>query len=271
MTRAAFSPCRPEKRVISLCHWYLSEVGQITSTFETPKCPASISVAALYGLAQSHIVADQCPAGPHGEHELADFELVNAHWFSHRLRCTWNLRRGLFYFCRFEAAQSAARQLFGIMNAVFCEFHYSGRDQVEVARICGADYLPHLFEGRAHVRGELGNNLFRTHRPTPAPTLGRPLNPGAYHQPLTLPRLLRAVEDMGPALWSKRQHGHDDWQKKCRHRHFHDARLWGVSGHEPARNKSRDDPTEHDRLLLSPTFPSLNRGGDRHRLSPSSA
>ncbi len=41
------SPCRPENRAISLCHWYLSEVGQITSTFETPKCRARISAAAI--------------------------------------------------------------------------------------------------------------------------------------------------------------------------------------------------------------------------------
>src|SRR5262249_57327274 len=49
------------------------------------------------------------------------------------------------------------------IDAVLCKLHYFARDQVEVARICGADYLPYRLEGRAHVRGELGNDLFSAH------------------------------------------------------------------------------------------------------------
>src|SRR5271170_4511253 len=68
MTRTAFSPCRPEKRMISLCHWYLSEVGQTTSTFETPM-PRQYFCRGdrLYGLAQAHVIADQRPAGSYRE------------------------------------------------------------------------------------------------------------------------------------------------------------------------------------------------------------
>jgi hypothetical protein len=47
-------------------------------------------------------------------------------------------------------------------------------------------------------------------------------------------RLVKAVEGMGPALWPKPQRGQIYYQKKCRHRHFHDAKLWGVSSHEMA-------------------------------------
>jgi hypothetical protein len=70
-------------------------------------------------------------------------------------------------FCRCEAAKCAARQLFGVMDAVFCKLHYSVHDQIEVAWICGADYLPHVLEGRAHVRCELRNDLFSAHYPAP--------------------------------------------------------------------------------------------------------
>jgi hypothetical protein len=85
-------------------------------------------------------------------------------------------------FCRCEAAESAARQLFGVMDAVLCKLHYSVHDQIEVAWICGADYLPYVLEGRAHVRCELRNDLFSAHYP--APISSAALKPAAYHQPL---------------------------------------------------------------------------------------
>jgi len=55
--------CRPEKRMISLCHWYLSESGR-PRHFRNAKMPCEYLCRGdcLYGLAQTHIVADQRPA-----------------------------------------------------------------------------------------------------------------------------------------------------------------------------------------------------------------
>jgi hypothetical protein len=52
---------------------------------------------------------------------------------------------------------------------------------------------------------------------------------------------VKAVEDMGPARWPERQHGHDEYDKQLRHRHLHKAKLRRVFGHEPARHNSRGD------------------------------
>jgi len=53
------------------------------------------------------------------------------------------------------------------MDAVLCKLHYSVHDQIEVAWICGADYLPYLLERRAHIRGQLRKDLFSVHYPAP--------------------------------------------------------------------------------------------------------
>jgi hypothetical protein len=75
--------------------------------------------------------------------------------------------RATILLCRAEAAESAARQLFGVIDAVFCKFHYPCHDQVDVGWVRGIDDFPHLFEGRVHVRGELGNDLFSAQRHDP--------------------------------------------------------------------------------------------------------
>ena len=64
MTRAALSPCRPENRMISLCHWYFSDVGQTTSTFATPKCCARISVAAIAWMVLPRPISSPISARP---------------------------------------------------------------------------------------------------------------------------------------------------------------------------------------------------------------
>jgi hypothetical protein len=46
---------------------------------------------------------------------------------------------------RVEADESAARQLFGVIDAVFCKLHYPCHDQVDVPRVCGTDDFPHVF------------------------------------------------------------------------------------------------------------------------------
>ena len=66
-----------------------------------------------------------------------------------------------------EAAESAARKLFGVIDALLRKLHYSVHDQIEVAWICDADYVPYPFEGRAHVRGELRKDFFSAHYPAP--------------------------------------------------------------------------------------------------------
>jgi hypothetical protein len=49
------------------------------------------------------------------------------------------------------------------MDAILCELHYSVHYHIEVAWIGRTDGLPYDLEGRAHVCGELGNDLSCAH------------------------------------------------------------------------------------------------------------
>jgi hypothetical protein len=82
--------------------------------------------------------------------------------------------------CRLEAAKRTTRQLFNVVNAIFCKLHNPCYDQVRKDGIGGTDCSPYPFEGCAHVRGEWGHNVLRIHHLpalAPLPSVTRwPLN-----------------------------------------------------------------------------------------------